>query len=534
MRRLLTSVVALLVVLPVASAQADRKLESTFQDDPRVLSAKPETRDDALDQMARLGADRIRVSVFWERFAPDAASTTRPAGFVATDPNAYPASAWRILDEVIAGIHRRGMAVNLNPTGPIPLWAGSGFFDAAVNTVTNPSAEEFGAFMTALARRYDGTFVPAGASAPLPRIDYWTIWNEPNQGGWLSPQWSSLGKDPVEASPARYRDLVRHAYAALVGTGHTTASDTILIGETAPKGIPNPKRLTNAMQPMRFLRRVYCLDDRLRILKGGDATVVGCAADPDPATFVAQNPGLFEMTGYAHHPYELLRRPDSAPSSPTQEVTTANLALLSDYLDRIMARYGSRRRDIPLYLTEFGYQTNPPDPFAPSPAKQASYINHAEYIAWRNKRVRTLAQFLLYDDAPIPGGGDDRWGTFQSGLRWGEGSGSREGKRKPAYAAYRTPIHLPRRTVSAKSRKLRIWGRIRTADARTAYTVEVRTGSKGRYRRLKSYRTDGYGFAWRIVRIPKGAAKARKGAVRIAWKDGSRTVRSRGVSFRVR
>ncbi|MGE4427769.1 MAG: hypothetical protein AB7G37_15065 [Solirubrobacteraceae bacterium] len=532
MRRLLIPVVALLLALP-ASAQADRRLEATFQDDPRVLSAKPETRDDALDQMARLGAQRIRVSVFWERFAPDPKSTTRPS-FDATDPNAYPAAAWKVLDEVIAGVHRRGMAINLNPTAPMPLWAGSGFFDAAVNPVTNPSAEEFGAFMTALGRRYDGTFVPAGQSAPLPRVDYWTIWNEPNQGGWLSPQWTSLGKDPIEASPARYRDLVRHAYAGLVGTGHTVARDTILIGETAPKGIPNPKRITNAMEPMRFLRRVYCLDDRLRLLKGTDATAVGCAATPDAATFVAQNPGLFEMTGYAHHPYELLRRPDSAPDRPTQQVTTSNLALLSDYLDRIMARYGSKRRNIPLYLTEFGYQTNPPDPYAPSPAKQASYINHAEYIAWHDKHVRTLAQFLLYDDAPIEGGGDDKWGTFQSGLRWGEGSGSRVSKRKPAYAAYRTPIHLPRRTVSKKSRKLRVWGRIRPAGERTRFDVEVRTGSKGRYKRVKRYKTDGYGFVWRMIRIPKRVVKARKGAVRIAWKDGRRTVRSRGVSFRVK
>jgi hypothetical protein len=56
----------------------------------------------------------------------------------------------------------------------------------------------------AVAKRYDGSFVAAdatGASAKLPAVRYWGIWNEPNIGGWMTPQWNTLkGGKKVEAS----------------------------------------------------------------------------------------------------------------------------------------------------------------------------------------------------------------------------------------------------------------------------------------------------------------------------------------------
>ena len=84
--------------------------------------------------------------------------------------------------------------------------------------------------------------------------------------------------------------------------------------------------------------------------------------------------------------------------------TIANLDDLSGLLRRVYDRYGRPRPGGgALYLTEFGYQTNPPDPIAVTPKQQSVYLNHSEFIAWRNPRVRTLAQFLLVDDKPLPG-----------------------------------------------------------------------------------------------------------------------------------
>lgn len=533
MRRLLLLTATLLVLLPTAGASAYSRMESTFQDDPRLVYGTPKVRNATLDEVKALGVDRIRVSVFWNLLAPQPTSGTKPEGFDGSDPNAYAASAWARYDDLIDAIHARGMKVNLNPTAPGPLWAMSGAFDARIADRTNPSPEEFGAFMVALGRRYAGGFVPSGATAPRPRIDYWSIWNEPNQGGWLSPQWTAVGTSGVEQSPQQYRRLVDASWAALQATGHTPQSDTILVGETAPKGTHAAKdRRTraSAMDAMRFFRRLYCLNDRMGFLTGADAKAVECPETPNAAEFVAAHPALFQMTGYAHHPYELTLAPDRRPTYPDDWVTTANLGTLTDQLERAMARYKVNRKAIPLYLTEFGYQSFAPDPLGVSLAKQAAYINQAEYIAYKNRYVKTLAQFLLYDDAPTAGDSNEntRWNSsFQTGLRFGEGS-RREGRAKPSYDAYRLPIYLPRRNADSKGR-LPLWGRVRPGAGSGARTVEVQVrGAKGSYRRLARYRTSKYGFVNRTIRV------RRTGAVRLAWKSGTKTYYSRGVSFRAR
>ena len=61
------------------------------------------------------------------------------------------------------------------------------------------------------------------------------------------------------------------------------------------------------------------------------------------------------------------------------------------------ARFGAG--SVPLYLTEFGYQTHPPDPLGVSPAQQARYLNQAEYLAYRNEVEQAAARV------------NDRWST---------------------------------------------------------------------------------------------------------------------------
>ncbi len=154
-----------------------------------------------LDQLVALGADRIRVSVFWEIVAPDPKSRTKPAGFDARDPEAYPAGAWDRYDRLLRAAAQRGIAVNFNITSPAPLWATGDPGDREdLATVWAPSAQEFGEFVLAVGRRYSGE-VPG-----IPRVSYWSIWNEPNQGAWLAPQFVDAGNGTfVEASPKIYR-----------------------------------------------------------------------------------------------------------------------------------------------------------------------------------------------------------------------------------------------------------------------------------------------------------------------------------------
>ena len=72
------------------------------------------------------------------------------------------------------------------------------------------------------------------AAATATRSSTWSIWNEPNQPQFLKPQYKS-GKP---YSPKLYRKLYQAAYAGLRSTP-ANADDTILIGETSPRGNAN-------------------------------------------------------------------------------------------------------------------------------------------------------------------------------------------------------------------------------------------------------------------------------------------------------
>ena len=59
-----------------------------------------------------------------------------------------------------------------------------------------------------------------------------------------------------------------------------------------------------AMAPLRFLRALYCVDAELQQLRGTPRPLRGCPATAGAsATFAADNPGLFDASGFADHPY---------------------------------------------------------------------------------------------------------------------------------------------------------------------------------------------------------------------------------------
>ncbi len=518
MKTLRPIIAAILVLAALPSfALASRTQESTFQDDPLLLGT-PAQVDSTLDQLQAFGVDRIRVSVFWRRLAPANDQIAKPA-FDATDPAGYNPEQWEKYDSLIQKAQARGVLVNLNITSPVPRWAAGEAPRADIQETFGPNPEEFGAFVRAVGTRYSGTY------NGLPRVDYWSIWNEPNQAGWLTPQW---GPDPrnarkfVDAAPALYRKLVQNAWLALADTGHGT--DTILIGETAPQGEKRDMGITQSIDALKFIRRMYCLDDNLNILKGSEAQVRDCPGDA--ASFVAQNPALFRATGYAHHPYALLTPPGRRSSWPDW-VSIADLGKLSRELMRVYRRYGQKtqtKRGVPLYLTEYGYQTKP-DPFVAnvvSFARQAAWINEAEQIAFKNPSVRTLSQFLLVDDAPVPGESNPRiaFRTFQSGLQL------LAGKRKPSYKAYITPIHL-RATRLRRGRSTTVFGMTRPAAPTASVRVQIQFRPRGAKRWQTRKRITAKGprhYLETRVRI------TRTGFVRILWANGPRAVASRPVA----
>jgi hypothetical protein len=140
---------------------------------------------------------------------------------------------------------------------------------------------------------------------------------------------------------------------------------------------------------------------------------------------------------------------------------------LAAVLDKA-ARAGRLPRGLPIYNTEFGFQTNPPDPFiSTSTSRQAELLNEKEEYSYRYSRLKSYSQYLLYDDPARSGSSALRWAGFQTGLRFA-GSGL-----KPAYEAYRLPIHVKKR-----GRGVLIWGRVRPGSGtRSAQLQRKRGGS---------------------------------------------------------
>lgn len=168
---------------------------------------------------------------------------------------------------------------------------------------------------------------------------------------------------------------------------------------------------------------------------------------------------MFDASGFAIHPYPLGSDSNSPPNrtnSPDPSYASlSQLPQMASTLARVLRAYRFRAR-LPIWNTEYGYVTNPPNSSAHnvSPATQAYYLNWAEYLSWRNPAVRSFSQYLLED--PNPTVGTPEYGGFASGLLFFGG------RPKPSYDAWRLPIYLPRTTARA-GHPLMVWGCVRPA-----------------------------------------------------------------------
>lgn len=505
-----------LLALAGPAAWASPMQESSVRDDALLLDADAAGVARTLDTLKRLGVDRVRASVVWRRVAPAPESETRPAGFDAGDPAAYPDGAWDRYDRLVRLAAERSLPVTFVLTAPAPAWAtGTLPGRPELDPAFDPRGAEFEQFVRAVGTRYRGGYAAAPGVPALPGVRAWSIWSEPNDGGALSPQWLRDPRDPtrfIETSPQVYRRLLDAAWSALAATGH--ARDTILIGETAPRGAVDDQGVTGSIDPQRFIRRLYCLDDHLRFLQGTSAEVRGCPASNPAGEMRRRHPALFAASGWAHHPTERRVAPDRTPARVDASLTLGNLDRLSRLLRRIRQRYGlSTRQPVPLHLTDYGYETRPSDRAGVSEARQAAYLDQAEYLTWREPAVRTLGRRLLRDEGP------------PVAASWQGGLSTAGGRRKAAWDAYRLALWLPDATV-VPGAELRVWGLARAGRNGVAQRVRISVRDVG-------------SAAWRpVATVTTSAARgyldvtipvSRSGLVRLSWNGRA----SRTAAFRV-
>jgi len=390
---------------PAGGAWAHPGLETAIQDDVTFQDRPPDQVLQAIDQVRALGIDRVRLTASWSTLAPDPESLSRPP-FDASDPAAYDQSQWRELDFAVRAAQAAGLKMMIDIGAWAPRWAAGGPGPRARDEI---DASAFGQFAQAVARRYSGSFVPpgqTGGDVPLPRVDMFTLWNEPNHPAFLLPQWSVRASHRVPASPAEYRHMVDQAYGAMKAV---QPSSTVLVGNTSSFGGRGPN---DPVAPLEFLRALACVNARLRPLR-----------TPDCRAF-HRVPG----DGWAHHPYSLTGTPakTAEPGHP-DDIYMGNLSRLARTLDRLVAmrRLAPGMRSI--YITEYGYETHAllDRPALPQ-NKQALYLTWGEYLASRIPNVRLFSQFLLRDQPPAPTVVSDSPrrpnGQFYSGLEEANGT----------------------------------------------------------------------------------------------------------------
>jgi hypothetical protein len=428
MRRPLLLVVLGLAALAAAPAAAPASSSQVVAfEAPRELLDFGD-RDRTLDEIQGFGVANVRQLVYWKSFAPKARSRKKP-DFDASDPNAYPAGTWDRLDALVGAAQSRGIALHLTLTGPVPKWATGPKRDF----VTRPKVREFGRFATAVGRRY-------GAA-----IGMWSIWNEPNQPQFLSPQYRH-GKP---YSPGLYRRLYKAARKGLRSVPENR-DDQFLVGETSPRGN------RRVVHPLVFLRRMLCLNDRYHKVRK-------C--------------GRLNADGYAHHAYTTRLGPRWHP--PTGDVTMGVIGRLEKALDRA-GKAGAISKGLGIYLTEFGIQSIPDEISGVSLPRQAAYLAIAEHMAYVNPRVRSFSQYLMNDDSPRKSG--YKYSGFESGLR------RANGKQKPSYKGFRLPLAVERYGSSDV-----LWGLVRPLRARTTVTIEVSAGEGEPFETLRQLQTTSTG-----------------------------------------
>jgi hypothetical protein len=244
-------------------------------------------------------------------------------------------------------------------------------------------------------------------------------------------------------SPHVYRDLHEAAYAAV---NSVSRDNKVLIGGLSSIGSPVAGKA--GVPPLAFTRTLACLNRKLKPLR-----VPEC-----------RGAGELHADGFAIHPYSV----DVAPgvhAAHADDVFLADLHRLDSLLGKLH-KLGRADGDWPVFVTEYGYETKPPDPTAQyTPAQQARYVGWSTFLAQSDPRVKMFAQFLLRDVDP---GDRQGFNDFQTGLLYADGTP------KPAAQAFKIPLFASYATAPDGSAGLVLYGGVRPGNQQRSVRVEFR------------------------------------------------------------
>jgi hypothetical protein len=363
------------------------------------------------------GASLVRLFMTWNQVAP--AAPDHP-----TDPD-DPAYHWETIDQTVTAAVKGGLTPLVYISSPAN-WARG---KAVGLPGTWPSPARLGQFSRAAATRYSGSFTPAGANVPLPRVRYWQVWNEPNAGREIAPQ--RVNGRPVV--PPHYRQMVNAFATAVHGVN---AGNQVVAGTLGPFG--HDSKDIQVVAPLRFMSDLLCVSIQF------------------PHRRTCSQRIHFDV--WAHNPYT--NGGPNAHARRSEDVSIGDLREMHTLLDAATRRGTVVSKKPPeFWVTEFSWDTRPPDPLGVPLALHARWVSEALYRMW-TAGVSAVIWFRLQDD-PL------RQTPYQSGFYFANG------KAKYSLEAYRFPFVAFRTGNGSVS----VWGRT-PPDKPGPVIVEGRRGGR--------------------------------------------------------
>ena len=432
-------VAALVLALPAlaastAVAPSPLPLRTGFVD-PYVFTGHDAAL--GLERAAAAGASSIKVPLFWDTVAP----ASRPPGFQPADP-ADPAYNWVQLDAQLRLIRARHLEPIVYIAGP-PSWA-----KRTSEGLARVDPTQYAAFALAAVRRY-------GGQAGLPRVRYWQAWNEPNKVP--NPTYKP-------GAAVWYRALV-NAFATSV---HSRPGNQVVAGGLSPFGI------STAIAPLAFMRSLLCLSP---------------GPQPHPTCSARVH---FDV--WSTHPYTAGGPTHQAHSR--NDVSLGDLGEMKAVLDAgVTAGHVVSPQPVQFWVTEFSWDSNPPDPAGVPAALEGRWVAEALYRMW-SAGVSLVVWFTLRDQ-PV------HTSPYQSGLYFSGGAFTAD-RPKPALTAFRFPF-----VAFRQGQKVFVWGRTPTSRPGT---VAVEQHASSGWRRIANLSANRVGIFSATLRTSnRGPLRARLG-----------------------
>ncbi len=195
---------------------------------------------------------------------------------------------------------------------------------------------------------------------------------------------------------------------------------------------------------------------------------------------------------------------------------------------RAVPRHVVQAQEIPIWITEYGYETKPGEPKGVTYAQQAAYARQVLNIAAKDPRVAMFIWFIVRDDPTS---------AWQSGLV------NRDGSRKPAFATFaslasRYDGRDPQVTVKAgvtnpvvRFAAIELWSRS-GAGAKVGLTVAVYDNGKvtKTAQPVSTIGIDG----WVAFRAPLKTVKGHTYQITIVANDANGNRVARSILLRVK